>query len=329
MEFAFSVYSGFNFLREFAAALKVPVIDDQLQLPAGLGAGFIRSQQIEPDIMMVMHHYKLKTPLTLRRQSGDHDNSSGLISIIFKSQEIPQKPSIEREQAAAFLQAGADSIQIASSIFETEVHFEKGDDVNFIVLNITRQKLQKYLNPNPDCGPVARMIHGNQPFFFLENLIPEVQQLLQQLFELPAVFPLKDLYYRAKILELLYLLFSRLHHRDAVTHHAIKKEDIECLFKTRDTLLSDLSVPPNIGLLATAVGMSPTKLKNLFKQVWGNSIYAYFQDKRMERAAFLLRNTDNTVAEVGYELGFSNLSHFGRLFERQYGLHPKKYSNVR
>jgi len=74
------------------------------------------------------------------------------------------------------------------------------------------------------------------------------------------------------------------------------------------------------------VGMSETKLKQLFKQTFGDSIYNYFQKIRMEEAAFLLKQSAYSVSEVGFQLGFSNLSHFSRLFQRHYGVTPKKYS---
>jgi AraC-like DNA-binding protein len=49
----------------------------------------------------------------------------------------------------------------------------------------------------------------------------------------------------------------------------------------------------------------------------------------MEEAAFLLRQTGYSVSEVGYGLGFTNLSHFSRLFQRHYNINPKKYSSTR
>jgi AraC-like DNA-binding protein len=73
------------------------------------------------------------------------------------------------------------------------------------------------------------------------------------------------------------------------------------------------------------VGMSETKLKLLFKQTFGDTIYNYYQKIRMEEAAFLLKQAGYSVSEVGYQLGFSNLSHFSRLFQRYYGNTPKKY----
>ena len=49
----------------------------------------------------------------------------------------------------------------------------------------------------------------------------------------------------------------------------------------------------------------------------------------MQHAASLLREKGLSVSEAGYELGFSNLSHFSRLFEKLIGSKPKQYSKGR
>ncbi len=72
--------------------------------------------------------------------------------------------------------------------------------------------------------------------------------------------------------------------------------------------------------------MSESKLKRLFKQVFGNTIYNYYQTMRMKEAAYLLKHEKQSVSKVGYALGFSNLSHFTRMFEEHIGMKPKKFS---
>jgi len=94
----------------------------------------------------------------------------------------------------------------------------------------------------------------------------------------------------------------------------------------RKAIMDDLSVPPRLDDLATKAGMSETKMKQLFKQTFGDTIYNYYQKLRMEEAAFLITKAGHSVSEAGYTLGFSNLSHFSRLFEKHYGLTPKKFT---
>jgi len=68
--------------------------------------------------------------------------------------------------------------------------------------------------------------------------------------------------------------------------------------------------------------MSETKLKRLFNQVFGKSIFQYFQNFRMQEAARLLKE-GLSISEVGYQLGFSNLEHFTKVFEEVIGVKPK------
>jgi AraC-like DNA-binding protein len=75
--------------------------------------------------------------------------------------------------------------------------------------------------------------------------------------------------------------------------------------------------------------MSASKLKRLFKQIFGDSIYSYYQIYRMKEAAYLIKQEGLSISDVGYRLGFSNLSHFSRLFETHIGSKPKKYSSAR
>jgi AraC-like DNA-binding protein len=125
--------------------------------------------------------------------------------------------------------------------------------------------------------------------------------------------------------ELLYHLFHKLSKRENTSQKTVNNADAEKLLALRNLILSDLSQPPSLPELAVATGMSETKLKQLFKQTFGDTIYNYYQKVRMEEAAFLLKQAGYSVSEVGYQLGFSNLSHFSRLFKRHYGNTPKKY----
>jgi len=72
--------------------------------------------------------------------------------------------------------------------------------------------------------------------------------------------------------------------------------------------------------------MSPSKLKRLFKQIFGNSIFSYYQEFRIQEAARLLKEEKLSVSDAGYRMGFTNLSHFSRVFEEHLGMKPKQYS---
>ncbi|MGF1764471.1 helix-turn-helix domain-containing protein [Aliivibrio kagoshimensis] len=112
--------------------------------------------------------------------------------------------------------------------------------------------------------------------------------------------------------------------------HALKTSHSKEFLSTRekrqisiakDCLLSDLSSAPTIAELAKTVGVNQCKLKRGFKELFGTSVYACFQEERMKRAMVLLKN--NNVTETAAALGYSNFSHFSTAFRKQYSVLPK------
>lgn len=116
--------------------------------------------------------------------------------------------------------------------------------------------------------------------------------------------------------------------REAAPTSKLHIDDIKAIYAIKLRLQSQLSEPPDIALLAIEAGMSAPKMRKLFKQTFGKGVFEYYQFARMQEAARLLKDKRLTVSEVGYQLGFTNLSHFSRIFEQYIGMKPKKYSNA-
>jgi AraC-like DNA-binding protein len=89
-------------------------------------------------------------------------------------------------------------------------------------------------------------------------------------------------------------------------------------------LISDWHHPPSIQDLSKHLGMSATKAKMLFKQVFGYPPHQYFKRKRMEAAYHILLEKKYNVTEVGRHLGYKSLSHFSSDFKSYFGVFPKK-----
>ncbi len=325
MTFEFTVQPSFNFVKSFGEKFNIPVYKNSLQIPANLGEGRIKWVDVEPDFKFVLHHYTLKQDFYLKRIAPDTEPND-LISIVFNSNEIPAGFTADREDAIQFLKNNGSSIQIASTALSTETFFPANSEVYFCVIGIKRQVLSGLLRIENLSGPLATILNGNTLFFYHEKMNPEVQRVLKQIAEINDQSKLSDLYYSIKTHEMIYLLFDKLLSRADEKQNPINKADIDKLYVIRTALLADLSVPPQLGSLAKMGGMSETKMKQLFKQTFGDTIYNYYQNERMQEAGFLLKHAGYSVSEAGYRLGFSNLSHFSRLFEKFYGITPKKYS---
>ena len=92
------------------------------------------------------------------------------------------------------------------------------------------------------------------------------------------------------------MLFSKLSLRENTTVKNSNSSDAEKLLVLRNEILRNLSTPPVLGELASNSFMSETKLKQLFKQTFGDMIYNYYQKARMQEAAFLLKQARYSIS---------------------------------
>ena len=131
-----------------------------------------------------------------------------------------------------------------------------------------------------------------------------------------------SLFLEAQILELLSLQLAQLDepaHRNDV---ALSSGDADRLHHARDLLLRDLSDAPTLAELARAVGTNEYKLKRGFKSLFGNTPYGFFLEHRLELARNCLLETDWTVAEIAYHVGYSDPAHLTNAFRKHFGIRP-------
>jgi len=324
MIFSFSATPDFDFLTHFARHLGVAVENNVLQFPGPLGEGYIRKLAFTPDFKITLHHYTLKEDLVIKRNSSGLGNE--LITLFFYSNEDTLEIAFNNEPQVRFSEREEAAIQVTSNDLNSTIHFPKGHAVHYIVIAIQPTYLKTLLHIHEPNDVIKTITTSGSSFLYFESMTAETKNLLKHMAAINMLDDLSHFYMQVKVQELIYLLFRQLTLRENSPHYSINSADVERLLFVRNELLKDLSVPPVLSELAQLAAMSETKLKQLFKQTFGDTIYNYYQRARMEEAAFLLKQGKRSVAETGYELGFSNLSHFSRLFEKHYGITPKRYS---
>jgi len=88
----------------------------------------------------------------------------------------------------------------------------------------------------------------------------------------------------------------------------------------------NLSTPQKVDDIARSVGLSKRQLERIFRKLVGKSIQEFSRDLRVFYGLWLLANSDKTITAVATESGFSDISHFNRLFRATFGCAP---SNLR
>lgn len=324
MLFSFSATPDFDFMTYFARHIQATVQNNLLVIPDHLGQGYIRKLGFGLDFKVTIHRYLLKEDLVIKRHTSGQGND--LITVFFYSNEQALEIAYNDDPQVLFSQRDESAIQVTSNDLSSTIRFPAHQTIHYVVVAIKPPRLTELLAVSQPNSVLQTITGSGNSFLFFERMTAETKLLLKNMAAVDMTDRLSHFYMQIKVQELLYLVFHKLALRESGAHQTINSADAERLLAIRNELLSDLSVPPVIRDLAQRAAMSETKLKQLFKQTFGTTIYTYYQQARMEEAAFLLKQGKHSVGEVGYELGFSNLSHFSRLFEKHYGLNPKRYS---
>lgn len=324
MIFSFSATADFDFMTYFARHIGATVNDNLLVIPDHLGEGTITKLDFGPDFKITIHRYQLKEDLVIKRNTSGHGND--LITIFFYTNEQPLGIAYNDDPYVQFSQREDSAIQVTSNDLSSTIRFPANHSVHYMVVAIKPLYLSSLLASNQLNSTLQTITGSGNSFLYFEQMTAETKLLLKNLSTVDMQDHLSHFYVQIKVQELLYLIFHKLSTRENTPQQHINNADAGRLLHIRNEILRDLSVPPVLRELAQIAAMSETKLKQLFKQAFGATIYNYYQQARMEEAAFLLKQGKHSVAEVGYEMGFSNLSHFSRVFEKHYGLNPKKFS---
>ena len=100
------------------------------------------------------------------------------------------------------------------------------------------------------------------------------------------------------------------------------EEDRNKIIKAREILLEHIGEPITIKALSKKVAINECYLKKGFKEIFGTTIFDFYQSQRMEHAKYLLFEKGLSVTEVSHLLGYSSISHFSTAFKKQTGIRP-------
>ncbi|MDX8568922.1 AraC family transcriptional regulator [Elizabethkingia sp. HX XZB] len=293
----------------FSNLLGAEIENRRLDIPTKFGKGYCRGFVFNEHIRMIISNYELYEDLTI--ENPDIDITRKMI--FFKFQNI-------------FSKSGIPSVMIGTSRLNTDDVISIHSNTATINIEIDARYLDNLFYSYEKSPILKGLLQNTQPYLFEQVLYPSLQEIINDIIadKIEEVFEL--FFLRVKAEELICRLLMELDKRDEKQLYALNVHDIEAIYKIRALIIEDLGVPPVIGELSVLAGMSPTKLKRLFSQIFGNSIFSYYQDLRMKEAAILLNEKKYSVSEVGYRLGFTNLGHFSRIFKQHIGMSPKKYT---
>lgn len=215
-----------------------------------------------------------------------------------------------------FIPPGKYSMQIPAS-----------DKLELFNCNITPETFLQYI---PDTHPLYERLSELLNHPEAASLVPEypansqiVRQIVVDILNCPLEKQYKQLYLKAKILELLTIqldAFDQFEHQK-FSGTNLREEDIQRMEKVREWIDAHPQIPFTVGELARMVGTNENYLKKHFKQRFGTTILQYTTALRMERAKGLLKQGE-PISRVAALSGYKHTSHFTNAFKRYFGYTP-------
>lgn len=193
-------------------------------------------------------------------------------------------------------------------------------------VHIRPEKMSELLGAYvPELEKYSEKIYAGQPFL-LESPTPVLTAKMKYVFDTIWDYPdpdgLKKLYIESKVLDLLSLQCQLLLQEPAKKRNPLPAADIDKLHAARMLLEQRLEQPPSLAELSKLCQLNEFKLKKGFRELFNTTVYGFVHESRLTRAQQMIREGQQNMSEIAYQLGYSHPQHFQRAFKKQFGVTP-------
>ncbi|MEM9824476.1 MAG: AraC family transcriptional regulator [Bacteroidota bacterium] len=302
-------------LEQMAQHLGLQPINNTIEFPKQFGTGFCRLYELPFQIQL--HHYQYCLHQQIEVQSFNNlEDGMYIVNINLSTQllnkqisDTPHWLSRAGENGVMYYSPGNNS----KGKNEIDVPFE------VLFFSIPKFVLQKFLK-----SIELSELEMKLPFCHYAELDEALSnELLSVLNPTESI----NLFERqGRLLSLLGKILSIFHQQKWYGQTVgLKMDDVEKLLTVKGILKRHIfGNSPTIAELAQQINMSPSQLKSKFKALFGSSIYQYYLKAKLNIAKNLIANQEGTIAEIGYRLGYSNISQFSSQFKKQFGFPPSE-----
>jgi AraC-like DNA-binding protein len=176
-----------------------------------------------------------------------------------------------------------------------------------------------------DALPLLKPENSNRKFYDEREIPSSLLLVLNQLLTTQLSESAQKLFYQGKFYELLSLYFSNRLPNTETCPFLNDEETVRKIKHSKEYLLKNMEAPPSLKELAKIAGLNEYQLKVGFKEIYGNTVFGFLLDHKLDHARILLDSAKYQVNEVAYQIGYTNPSHFIAAFKKKFGVTPKKY----
>lgn len=309
-----------DYLQQLARLFQTEVVGDKLTIPPRFGKGYFKCVQVHNDLQALIYDINLNDNLILRREREPKEFYTLVFDEVISagngySISIGSEKIHDMEKPVA--------LYLTSFLYDVENILHKDVNVRGIRILLPVSWMQQYLQLDEKESVLQKYIELKTAGIKYKPVGDELRGILKDLMseeEIPLLF------YQNKILRIIERFFAWLYNEMQMIsdRSGISLPDIEAAQKIEGLLTNDVTqLPPTIKEMARDAAMSESKLKKVFKAVYGIPPYEYYQQQRMQKARLMLLTGQYSIKDVGYTLGYANLSNFTLAFKKVFGQLPR------
>ncbi|MDG1698448.1 MAG: AraC family transcriptional regulator [Polaribacter sp.] len=206
------------------------------------------------------------------------------------------------------------------------INLEIQPKTTLVSLLISIEKFHSLFSTESGYIPFLSDENSNKKYYDDTEIKPTVSLVLQEIINSNSNSSIRDLYVKGKVYELLSLHFQKEENTDGeYCPFLVDEQNVLKIKKAKEIIISRMAEPPSLQELSAEIGLNLKKLKEGFKQIYGDTVYSFLLDYKMEHSRKLLESNQFNVNEVGLQVGYSTASHFIAAFKKKFGTTPKKY----
>jgi AraC-like DNA-binding protein len=206
------------------------------------------------------------------------------------------------------------------------IHLENQPKTTLVSLLISIEKFHSLFSKESGYIPFLSDENSSRKYYDDTEIKPTVSIVLQQIINSNINSSLRELYIKGKVYELLSLHFQKDENVEGeYCPFLVDEQNVLKIRKAKEIIIDRMAEPPSLQELANEIGLNIKKLKEGFKQIYGDTVFSFLFDYKMEYSRRLLETNQYNVNEVGVKVGYSTASHFIAAFKKKFGTTPKKY----
>jgi AraC-like DNA-binding protein len=322
--FSYKYCNHIDYLHDLAKAAGVAVINNTVQLPEAMGTGYIKVIELANGLQVLINECIIFNDVSFKRQPIVDESYTLRFDEVKNLRLLTMQIDGDKLDDEQMTYSGA---FLTNSLSDFSYTATNGTEDRCINIFFTADWLKKNVGIKSSDAVFKQYLSLKTGILNFEVLNFEYRELMEDIFEIRENEPMQKVTIQNRVMLLLEKFFRSLYNKLSTENTSTRVSDtsIKRMMLVESILVSNLSVaPPTIPKLARTAMMSETKLKNLFKTVYGYGLYEYYQKNRMLKARQLLRTKKYSVKETGMALGFKNLSNFTIAFKKEFNILPSE-----